>query len=131
MTDATVAASAAAAGVVAAVAAPEAGLLICAAVGAAAGAVVQAPPQEITLPWAVLAVARGIGFAGVGLVAPYLLPSLPGLQALGSAPPMAVALLASGLAPIILDRVLGRSAAASGNNSVSNNGSSGSGSKGA
>ena len=125
MTDATVAASAAAAGVVAAVTVPEAGLLICAAVGAAAGAVVQAPPQEITLPWAVLALARGVGFVGVGLVAPYLLPSLPGLHALGSAPPMAVALLASGLAPIILDRVLGRSAGAVGNSGNNGGGANG------
>lgn len=105
----TVAASGAVAiGAAAALQMPQEGVILCSAVGAIAAAVLDSPPAEVTAAWIRSALARGVGFVSVGIMAPYILPSLLQLDGIGKAPAWAISLLASSMAPYILTLIRAR-----------------------
>lgn len=105
----TVAASGAVAiGAAAALQMPQEGVILCSAVGAIAAAVLESPPAEVTAAWIRSALARGVGFVSVGIMAPYILPSLLQLDGIGKAPAWAISLLASSMAPYILTLIRAR-----------------------
>jgi len=95
-------------GAAAALQMPQEGVILCSAVGAIAAAVLESPPAEVTAAWIRSALARGVGFVSVGIMAPYILPSLLQLDGIGKAPAWAISLLASSMAPYILTLIRAR-----------------------
>ena len=95
-------------GAAAALQMPQEGVILCSAVGAIAAAVLESPPAEVTAAWIRSALARGVGFVSVGIMAPYILPSLLQLDGIGKAPAWAISLLASSRAPYILTLIRAR-----------------------
>ena len=104
MADATTIAASAVAPIAAGLALqmPGDGVILCSVIGAASAALLDQPPDSITLRWVRVAVARAVGFVSIGIIAPYVLPALLHLDSIGHAPGWSVSLLASWLAPYIL-----------------------------
>lgn len=95
-------------GAAAALQMPQEGVILCSAIGALAAAWLDVPPEAVTPAWIRSALARGVGFVSVGIMAPYILPSLLQIEGIGKAPAWAISLLASSMAPYLLTLIRAR-----------------------
>jgi len=83
-----------------------------AAVGAAAAAVLEAPPKTVTISWVLVALSRGVGYTGLGVLSSYV-PDMFGLHVTTAIPPPVIALVMAWVAPLLVSRYFARSGGAS------------------